>query len=69
VTARKINSSTKCLLIGTSRTYFRAEGISGSGRSETRRDQAVSSEEAIKAAKNERSSEEEGTVSLFHVSL
>jgi hypothetical protein len=28
VTARKINPSTRCLLIGTPRAYFRAESIS-----------------------------------------
>jgi hypothetical protein len=52
-----------------------AGSISDIGRSETRRDQAVRSEEATKAAKNEASSEEavsserERTVSLVRVSL
>jgi hypothetical protein len=33
---KKINPSTRCLLIGTPRTYFRVESISDIGRPETR---------------------------------
>jgi hypothetical protein len=71
MTARKINPLTRCPLIGTPRTYFRAEGISDIGRSETQRAQAVRSEEAKNEPSSEEavSSERERAVSLVHVSL